>query len=183
MTAPNPKVADEPTDPGVDLRVPAQRRQQSWRAQGPIAAVVAVGAAVGACARYGASLVWPAAAGSLPWIRERHDDEEKEHHAPHHPGRPPQQREERCVTGRDDEDPEATHGDDVRRTDLVQHCRRKLLHRWRGAGPESERGWVPATALGGVWLGREDPSGGAVVTLQFLDGAVVAYTARPDRSR
>ncbi|MER6068124.1 hypothetical protein ABT187_04540 [Streptomyces sp. NPDC001817] len=62
-------------------------------------------------------------------------------------------------------------------------CRRKLLHRWRGAGPESEPGWLPATALGGVWLGQEDPNGGAVVTLQFLDGAVVAYTARPDQSR
>jgi fluoride exporter len=29
--------------------------------------VVALGGAVGASARYGASLVWPVAAGSLPW--------------------------------------------------------------------------------------------------------------------
>lgn len=66
MNAPNPKVTDEPTDPDVDLRVPAERRQ-SWRAQGPIVAVVALGGAIGASARYGASLVWPAAAGSFPW--------------------------------------------------------------------------------------------------------------------
>jgi len=66
MTAPNPKVVDEPTDPDVDLHVPAQR-QQSWRAQGPIVAVVALGGAVGASARYGASQVWPVAAGGFPW--------------------------------------------------------------------------------------------------------------------
>ncbi|MGI3222684.1 fluoride efflux transporter CrcB [Streptomyces sp. GTA36] len=66
MTAPNPKVVDEPTDPDVDLRVPAQR-QQSWRAQGPIVAAVALGGGVGAAARYGASLLWPVASGGFPW--------------------------------------------------------------------------------------------------------------------
>lgn len=66
MTAPNPKVTDEPTDPDVDLRMPAQR-QQPRRAQAPIVAVVAIGGAIGASARYGASLLWPVAAGSFPW--------------------------------------------------------------------------------------------------------------------
>ncbi|GHE15432.1 hypothetical protein [Streptomyces alanosinicus] len=66
---------------------------------------------------------------------------------------------------------------------LIPGYRRKALRRWRGGGPESEPGWVPATALGGVWLGQEHPSTGAVVTVQFVDGSVVAYTTRPDRSR
>lgn len=65
MTAPR-STTIEPTDPDVDLRVPAQRRQ-SWRAHGPIVAVVALGGAVGASIRYGASLVWPVPAGSFPW--------------------------------------------------------------------------------------------------------------------
>ncbi|MEV5873317.1 hypothetical protein AB0L75_03620 [Streptomyces sp. NPDC052101] len=66
---------------------------------------------------------------------------------------------------------------------LIPGYRRKVLRRWRGGGPESKPGWVPATALGGVWLGQEDPSAGAVVTLQHVDGSVVAYTARSDKSR
>ncbi|MFI8489397.1 fluoride efflux transporter CrcB [Streptomyces rubrogriseus] len=65
MTAPRPQV-DEPTDPDVDLRVPAQRRQ-SWREQVPIVAVVALGGGIGAAARYAASLLWPVAAGDFPW--------------------------------------------------------------------------------------------------------------------
>ncbi|NEC87819.1 CrcB family protein [Streptomyces sp. SID12501] len=56
MTVPKSQTVDEPTDPDVDLHVPAQR-QQSWRAQGPIVAVVALGGAIGASARYGASHV------------------------------------------------------------------------------------------------------------------------------
>ncbi|MER6984495.1 fluoride efflux transporter CrcB [Streptomyces carpinensis] len=66
MTAPNTRVTDEPTAPDVDLHLPSQRRQ-SWRAQGPIVAVVAIGGTIGATARYGASLVWPVAAGGFPW--------------------------------------------------------------------------------------------------------------------
>ncbi|OIJ98898.1 fluoride efflux transporter CrcB [Streptomyces monashensis] len=67
MTAPRSTTTNEPTDPYVDLPVPDQRKQQSWRAQGPIVAMVALGGAVGASARYGASMVWPVAAGSFPW--------------------------------------------------------------------------------------------------------------------
>ncbi|OIK00811.1 CrcB protein [Streptomyces sp. MUSC 14] len=65
MTAPNPQV-DESADPGVDLRVPARPREAEWRAQAPVVAVVAIGGAIGASARYGAGLVWPAA-GVFPW--------------------------------------------------------------------------------------------------------------------
>ncbi|WKX22401.1 CrcB family protein [Streptomyces sp. HUAS CX7] len=66
MRAPKSQAVDEATDPDVDLHVPAQR-QQSWRAQGPIVAVVALGGGIGASARYGASLLWPASAGAFPW--------------------------------------------------------------------------------------------------------------------
>ncbi|MER7967516.1 CrcB family protein [Streptomyces sp. NPDC096080] len=57
---------NEPTDPDVDLHVPAQRRELR-RGQWPIIAAVAAGGAVGACARYGAALLWPTAAGAFPW--------------------------------------------------------------------------------------------------------------------
>ncbi|MFD0341808.1 fluoride efflux transporter FluC [Streptomyces sp. NPDC127117] len=35
--------------------------------QGSVIAVVALGGALGACARYGASLLWPTAPGGFPW--------------------------------------------------------------------------------------------------------------------
>ncbi|MFF2847217.1 fluoride efflux transporter FluC [Streptomyces sp. NPDC058001] len=38
-----------------------------WRGQGPVVTMVAIGGAVGASARYGASLLWPTAAGTFPW--------------------------------------------------------------------------------------------------------------------
>jgi CrcB protein len=41
--------------------------QPAWRAQAPIVAVVALGGAVGATARYAASLWWPAGPGGFPW--------------------------------------------------------------------------------------------------------------------
>ncbi|WP_415941899.1 fluoride efflux transporter CrcB [Streptomyces sp. 067-1] len=65
MTAPRPQV-DEPTDPDVDLHMPAQRRQ-SWREQLPIVAAVALGGGIGTAARYGASLLWPVTVGDFPW--------------------------------------------------------------------------------------------------------------------
>ncbi|MFI5699979.1 fluoride efflux transporter CrcB [Streptomyces xanthochromogenes] len=58
--------ATEPTDPDIDLAVPAQRREIA-RGIGPVVAVVALGGAIGACARYGASLLWTTAPGSFPW--------------------------------------------------------------------------------------------------------------------
>ncbi|WP_405995211.1 fluoride efflux transporter CrcB [Streptomyces sp. NBC_00986] len=42
-------------------------RPSVWRGQGPVVAVVALGGAIGAVARYAASLWWPAASGGFPW--------------------------------------------------------------------------------------------------------------------
>lgn len=61
-----PDMVDEPTDPDVDLRVPAER-QRSWRTLAPVVAVVSAGGAIGAAARYGASRAWPGEPGGFPW--------------------------------------------------------------------------------------------------------------------
>ncbi|MFF1417144.1 fluoride efflux transporter FluC [Streptomyces sp. NPDC058280] len=59
-------MVSEPTDPDVDLSVPAQRRERA-RVLWPVVAVVALGGAIGAAARYGASLLWPTSSGGFPW--------------------------------------------------------------------------------------------------------------------
>jgi CrcB protein len=66
MKPPHSPAAGEPTDPDVDLHVPVQR-PGPWRNQLPEVAVVALGGAIGASARYGASLLWPTAGGGFPW--------------------------------------------------------------------------------------------------------------------
>ncbi|MFD7407885.1 fluoride efflux transporter CrcB [Streptomyces sp. NPDC059866] len=48
----------------LDTRPP---RRRAWRAQVPVVAVVAVGGAIGATARYAASVWWPAQPGGFPW--------------------------------------------------------------------------------------------------------------------
>ncbi|TGB18995.1 CrcB family protein [Streptomyces palmae] len=53
--------------PEADPHVPV-RRPGAWRDQGPVVAVVALGGAMGASGRYGASLLWPTAGGGFPWI-------------------------------------------------------------------------------------------------------------------
>ncbi|MCJ1678848.1 CrcB family protein [Streptomyces sp. APSN-46.1] len=53
----------EAIDPDVDLHVPAQRTEP----QGRVLAAVAAGGAVGASARYGVALLWPAGPGAFPW--------------------------------------------------------------------------------------------------------------------
>ncbi|MFE0680324.1 fluoride efflux transporter CrcB [Streptomyces sp. NPDC058961] len=58
--------ATQPTDPDIDLAVPAQRLEAA-RGLGPVVAVVALGGAIGASARYGASLLWTTPSGSFPW--------------------------------------------------------------------------------------------------------------------
>jgi CrcB protein len=63
---PKSPVLGEITDPDVDLHIPAQRREPK-SGQLPVVAAVAVGGAIGACARYGAGLLWPTAPGSFPW--------------------------------------------------------------------------------------------------------------------
>ncbi|MEU6759196.1 CrcB family protein [Streptomyces sp. NPDC046685] len=66
MGAPSSRVAGEPALPDVDLSVRVRRRdliRELW----PVVAVVALGGAIGASARFGASLIWPTAAGGFPW--------------------------------------------------------------------------------------------------------------------
>jgi CrcB protein len=64
--AKSPTADSEPVDSDVDPRV-AARRGETRPHQGPVLAVIAVGGAAGACARYGASLLWPSAPGAFPW--------------------------------------------------------------------------------------------------------------------
>ncbi|GFG70683.1 fluoride efflux transporter CrcB [Mycolicibacter senuensis] len=51
---------------GPDLFV-RRRRSSAVREQAPVVAAVALGGAVGACARYGIELAWPAPSGGFPW--------------------------------------------------------------------------------------------------------------------
>lgn len=55
-----------PIDPDVDLSVPAQRHELARGAR-PVLAAVSLGGGIGAAARYGASLLWPAAPDAFPW--------------------------------------------------------------------------------------------------------------------
>ncbi|MEU5235228.1 fluoride efflux transporter FluC [Streptomyces lydicus] len=43
------------------------RRPAPWQGQWPVIGAVSVGGAIGATARYGASLLWPTAPGAFPW--------------------------------------------------------------------------------------------------------------------
>ncbi|MGW2291636.1 fluoride efflux transporter CrcB [Streptomyces phaeochromogenes] len=62
MPAPDSDTADEPANFSAPVR-----RSSLWRGQGPVVAVVSVGGAIGASARYGASLLWPTHPGGFPW--------------------------------------------------------------------------------------------------------------------
>ncbi|MFF5882784.1 fluoride efflux transporter FluC [Streptomyces sp. NPDC012589] len=66
MNPPHFPAVGEPTDPDLGLRGPV-RRPGAWRAHVPVVAVVALGGALGAAARYAASLLWPTADGGFPW--------------------------------------------------------------------------------------------------------------------
>src|SRR3954468_1619457 len=46
---------------------PSTPRQPAWRTQAPVLAVVALGGALGATARYGLALGWPTLPGGFPW--------------------------------------------------------------------------------------------------------------------
>ncbi|MGW2813819.1 fluoride efflux transporter CrcB [Streptomyces sp. NPDC001415] len=61
-----PRAATQPIEPDAGPAVPARRRAVT-RGLGPVVAVVALGGAIGACARYGASLLWTTRPGSFPW--------------------------------------------------------------------------------------------------------------------
>ncbi|MGW3110582.1 fluoride efflux transporter CrcB [Streptomyces sp. NPDC001091] len=65
MAPPRP-TTNEPVDPDIDLRSSAQR-QEAWRGQGPVVAVVALGGGIGATLRYAASLLWPVPSPGFPW--------------------------------------------------------------------------------------------------------------------
>ncbi|WP_221360976.1 fluoride efflux transporter CrcB [Streptomyces beigongshangae] len=67
MTSPGSETADDRGEPRPSARRAPVRRAPVWRGQGPVVAVVAVGGAAGASARYGAALLWPARAGGFPW--------------------------------------------------------------------------------------------------------------------
>ena len=56
----------EPTDPDVDMADARQRREMQ-RSHYSILAVIALGGALGAVARYEAGLIWPTAIGAFPW--------------------------------------------------------------------------------------------------------------------
>ncbi|WP_369244212.1 fluoride efflux transporter CrcB [Streptomyces sp. R41] len=66
MTVPHPERVDEPDTP-APVRMPARRAASPWRGQGPVVAMVALGGAVGATARYGAAQLWPVQTGGFPW--------------------------------------------------------------------------------------------------------------------
>ncbi|MFI2618997.1 fluoride efflux transporter FluC [Streptomyces sp. NPDC018584] len=67
MEAQRPEAVGEPAEPDLDLSAPARRRGGTAHGQGPVLAVVAFGGAIGASARYGASLAWPVAPDGFPW--------------------------------------------------------------------------------------------------------------------
>ncbi|MFF8653003.1 fluoride efflux transporter CrcB [Streptomyces huasconensis] len=68
MEAHRSGAVDEPADADPGPSTPARRpRYAPTREQGPVLAAVAVGGALGASARYGASLLWPVAADGFPW--------------------------------------------------------------------------------------------------------------------
>jgi CrcB protein len=66
MDGADTQVAGEPADPEVDLSLLA-RRHAPMHGQLPILAVIAIGGAIGASARYGASLLWPTPHHAFPW--------------------------------------------------------------------------------------------------------------------
>lgn len=58
--------AQSPTDPDVDLKVPAQRRELVTRPL-TVLSVIALGGVLGAEARYGLGVAVPHAGGAWPW--------------------------------------------------------------------------------------------------------------------
>ncbi|WP_028799579.1 fluoride efflux transporter CrcB [Streptomyces sp. 142MFCol3.1] len=63
MTAPRPERVEEP---GAPVRMPV-RTASLRQGRRPVVAMVALGGAIGATARYGAARVWPAETAGFPW--------------------------------------------------------------------------------------------------------------------
>jgi fluoride exporter len=61
------EVAGEPAGPGVRPPLTPPRRPSPLRGQGAVLAVVSIGGAIGACARYGAALLWATPHDAFPW--------------------------------------------------------------------------------------------------------------------
>lgn len=59
-----PKPDDATAGPDLFVR---RRRHSTVRVQAPVVATVALGGAVGACARYAIELAWPTPSGGFPW--------------------------------------------------------------------------------------------------------------------
>ncbi|MFE9256043.1 CrcB family protein [Streptomyces sp. NPDC006879] len=57
----------EAIDPDVDLHVPAQRAETGGSARWLLLGACSAGGAIGAAARYGATLWWPSTPGDFPW--------------------------------------------------------------------------------------------------------------------
>ncbi|MFE9727534.1 fluoride efflux transporter FluC [Streptomyces sp. NPDC005794] len=67
MSTQDPPPVRPVVDPDVDLSVPAQRAETAGTGRYRVLAAIAAGGALGAAARYAASLAWPAAEGAFPW--------------------------------------------------------------------------------------------------------------------
>ncbi|WP_405684217.1 fluoride efflux transporter CrcB [Streptomyces sp. NBC_01387] len=68
MGARQPPTVDQPDEPARGPRPPAPTlRHEITRDTWPVLAVVSVGGAIGASARYGAALIWPTAPAGFPW--------------------------------------------------------------------------------------------------------------------
>ncbi|QYX82186.1 fluoride efflux transporter CrcB [Streptomyces akebiae] len=65
MTVPHPDGARPLRPTGAPVAGPP--RAAPWHDQASVVAVVAIGGGIGAAARYGASLIWPAQPGGFPW--------------------------------------------------------------------------------------------------------------------
>ncbi|MFI6492939.1 fluoride efflux transporter CrcB [Streptomyces sp. NPDC050564] len=66
MTVPHPERVDEPDTP-APVRLPTRKAASPWHGQGSVVAMVALGGAVGATARYAAAQLWPVQEGGFPW--------------------------------------------------------------------------------------------------------------------
>ncbi|WP_367124692.1 CrcB family protein [Streptomyces phytohabitans] len=76
MEARRSRAVNEPVDPDVDPVGPGEGGERDpgagppappARGEAPVVAAVALGGALGAAARYGASLLWPTPDGAFPW--------------------------------------------------------------------------------------------------------------------
>ncbi len=65
MTVPHPERVDEP---GAPAR-PTPRPASPWHGQAPVVAMVSLGGAIGATARYGAARLWPVERAGSPGPR------------------------------------------------------------------------------------------------------------------